>query len=138
LDWSTPKAAPVSVWRPRAYGWALAPVCALLVAAFFVYKAYWQIPPGVRAEVQSIDGSAYRISDTGDHQLAPGDKLAEGDHLRTSGGAHTVLRLSDGSTVEVNERSVLGVGARGHNMTIALDNGAVIVQAAKRDSGHCM
>jgi hypothetical protein len=46
------------------------------------------------------------------------------------------LRLMDGSTVEVNERSVVGVGARGRNMTVALENGAVIVQAAKRTSGH--
>ncbi|MFC5863178.1 FecR domain-containing protein [Acidicapsa dinghuensis] len=136
LDWSAPKAARVPAWHLRRYSWALAPVCVLLVTAFFVYRAYWQVPPGVRAEVQSINGSVYRISDTGDRLLKPGDKLAEGDQLRTGGGAHTVLRLSDGSTVEVNERSVLGVGARGHNMTIALDNGAVIVQAAKRDSGH--
>ena len=136
LDWSAPKAARAFVWRPQIFGWALPAVCALLVCSFFVYRTYWQVPPGVRAEVQSIDGSAYSISDAGDRQLAPGDKLTEGEHLRTSGGAHAVLRLSDGSTVEVNERSVLGVGARGHNMTIALDNGAVIVQAAKRDSGH--
>ena len=136
LDWSAPKAARAFVWRPQVFGWALPAVCAALVCSFFVYRTYWQIPPGVRAEVQSIDGSAYSISDAGDRQLSPGDKLAEGEHLRTSGGAHAVLRLSDGSTVEVNERSVLGVGARGHNMTIALDNGAVIVQAAKRDSGH--
>ena len=136
LDWSAPKAAPAFVWRPRAFSWALAPIFALLVGTFFVYRAYWQVPPGVRAEVQSIDGSAYRISGAGDRPLHPGDTLAEGDHLRTSGGAHAVLRLSDGSTIEVNERSFLDVGARGHNMTIALDNGAVIVQAAKRDSGH--
>jgi hypothetical protein len=136
LDWSAPKAAHVSVWRPRAFGWALAPACALAICGFFVYRAYWQVPPGVRAEVQSVDGSAYLDTNAGDHALAVGDKLAEGDHLRTSGGAHAVLRLSDGSTLEVNERSVLGVGARGHNMTVALDNGAVIVQAAKRDSGH--
>jgi FecR-like protein/putative zinc finger protein len=136
LDWSTPKATRTIVWPPRAFGWVLASSFALLVCSFFVYRAYWQIPPGVRAEVESIDGSAYRISDKGDHQLSPGDKLAEGEHLRTNGGAHAVLRLSDGSTVEVNERSVLAVGARGRNMTISLDNGAVIVQAAKRDAGH--
>ena len=136
LDWSTPRAARTHAWRLQAYSWALAPLCVLLVGSFLVYRAYWQVPPGVRAEVQSIDGSVYRISDTGDHLLATGDKLAEGDHLRTGGGSHTVLRLSDGSTVEVNERSALGVGARGHNMTIALDNGAVIVQAARRDFGH--
>jgi hypothetical protein len=136
LDWSAPKAARPFVWRPWVSGWALPTVCALLVCSFFVYKTYWQVPPGVRAEVRSIDGSAYGISSAGDRQLSAGDKLTEGEHLRTSGGAHAVLRLSDGSTIEVNERSVLGVGARGHNMTISLDNGAVIVQAAKRGSGH--
>jgi len=136
FDWSTPKSARAFVWRPRALGWAVTPVFALVICLVFVYKAYWQIPPGVRAEVQSIDGSVYRISDAGDHRLSPGDKLGEGENLRTGGGGHAVLRLADGSTIEVNERSVLKVGARGHNMTIALDNGAVIVQAAKRDSGH--
>jgi hypothetical protein len=135
-DWSAPRAARATVWRPRVFGWTFASAAALLVCLLFVYKAYWEIPPGVRAEVQSIDGAAYRISDTGDRQLAPGDKLAEGEHLRTSGGAHAVLRLTDGSTVELNERTVLAVGARGHNTTIALDGGDVIVQAAKRTSGH--
>ena len=136
LDWSTPRPARAFAWHPRVYGWSLACAAALIVSSLFVYRAFWQIPPGVRAEVQSIDGTAYRISATGDRELAPGDQLAEGDHLRTSGGAHAVLRLSDGSTVEVNERSVLGVGARGHNMTVSLDDGDVIVQAAKRTSGH--
>ena len=87
LDWSTPKAVQRSAWRPRAYSWVLAPACALLVAAFFIYRAYWQVPPGVRAEVQSMNGSVYRISVTGDHALQPGDRLAEGDHLRTGGGS---------------------------------------------------
>jgi DNA-binding FrmR family transcriptional regulator len=136
LDWSSPEAKRTSVWPSQAFGLAMAACFALLVFSFFAYKAYWQIPPGVRAEVQSIDGSAYGISDAGDRKLTAGDQLKPGEQFRTSGGAHATLRLSDGSTVEVNERSVLGVGARGHNMTISLDNGAVIVQAAKRDSGH--
>jgi hypothetical protein len=136
VDWSIPKVHRALRLRPQVFGWALAPSLALLVCAFFVYKVYWQVPPGVRAEVQSIDGAAYRISDTGDRQLQPGDKLGEGDHLRTAGGAHAVLRLADGSTVELNERSVVSVGERGQNMTVSLDNGAAIVQAAKRTSGH--
>jgi hypothetical protein len=136
LDWSIPAAKDAFVWRSQAFGLATAACFALLVFSFFAYRAYWQTPPGVRAEVQSINGSAYGISDAGDRQLSAGDQLKDGEQFRTSGGAHAVLRLSDGSTVEVNERSVLGVGARGHNMTISLNNGAVIVQAAKRDSGH--
>jgi hypothetical protein len=46
------------------------------------------------------------------------------------------VKLSDGSLVEVRERSEFAVNARGKNMTIALDRGAVIVQAAKRKAGH--
>ncbi|MGD0097812.1 MAG: FecR domain-containing protein [Terracidiphilus sp.] len=136
VNWSAPAVQRAHVWRPQRIGWAIAASFALMACTFFVYKAYWQVPPGVRAEVQSIDGSAWRISNAGDRQLFPGDKLSEGDHLRTSGGAHAVLRLADGSTVEINERSTLGVGARGQNMTITLDKGAVIVQASKREFGH--
>ena len=136
LNWSTPTQARAFVWQPRRFGMALAACLALVACTFFVYRAYWQIPPGVRAEVQSIDGSAYRFSNGSDRKLVAGDKLIEGDHLRTSGGSHAVLRLADGSTIEVNERSVLGVGARGNSMTVALDSGAVIVEAAKRTTGH--
>ena len=78
VDWSVPKAARVSVWRPRAMGWALAPVCALLVGTFLVYQAYWRVPTGVRAEVQSIDGAAYLDSGVSEHPLAAGEKIAEG------------------------------------------------------------
>jgi hypothetical protein len=136
VNWSAPAVERAPVWRPQRFGWAMAASLVLMACTFFLYKAYWQVPQGVRAEVESIDGSAYLISNAGDRQLAQGDKLNEGEHLRTSGGAHAVLRLSDGSTVEVNERSFLGVGARGRSMTISLDKGAVIVEAAKRDSGH--
>jgi ferric-dicitrate binding protein FerR (iron transport regulator) len=136
LDWTAPKPRRAAAWRPRVFGWASACTIALLITSFLVYKVYWQVPPGVRAEVQSIDGSAYRISEAGDRRLSPGETLGEGETLKTSGGGHAVLRLTDGSTIEVNERSVVGVGARGRDMTVSLENGAVIVQASKRTTGH--
>jgi hypothetical protein len=136
VDWSAPQIARGRSWNLRAFRWALAPTFAVLALTVVLYRAFWQVPPGVRAEVVSIDGSASRISDAGDAPILAGDKLSEGDRLRTNAGSHAVLRLSDGSAVEVNERSVLSVGARGRNMTLAVDNGAVIVQAAKRTSGH--
>ena len=122
--------------QPWEMGWAMAASLALAATGLFVYRTYWQIPPGVRAEVKSIDGSASLITDKGDRLLAAGAELKEGDELRTSGGSHAVLRLADGSTVEMNERSAVSVGARGRNMTVDLDHGAVIVRAAHRTAGH--
>jgi FecR protein/Putative zinc-finger len=145
VDWSapastrTPRAARISrpAARPSpAMGWALAFSFALAVASFFVYRTWWMVPPGVRAEVAAIDGSAYLISESGDRKLAPGEALNEGDRLRTTGASRATIRLSDGSTVDVNERTAIEVGARGRDMTVSLDGGDVIVQAAKRTRGH--
>ena len=136
VDWSAPSIRNKTVTVRRPLGWALAFSMALLACVAFLYRTYWQVPPGVRAEVASIDGSAYLIANGGDRKLAAGDKLSEGDRLRTNGSSRAVLRLSDGSTVEVNERTALEVGARGRDMTVSLDGGDLIVQAAKRTSGH--
>jgi hypothetical protein len=136
VDWTAPQITSAPHRHPQAWGWAVAFSCVLLISGLFVYKAYWQIPPGVRAEVQSIDGSAYLLSDSGDRQLATGAELREGDQLRTSGQSRAVLHLSDGSVVEVGQRSTLGVGARGRDTTVRLVQGALIVQAAHRTSGR--
>jgi len=137
VNWSAPKVMPLRPKvRPRAIAWAMAASLAVAAAGLFAYQAYWQVPPGVRAEVQSIDGTASLITDSGDRLLAPGAQLREGDVLRTGGASHAVVRLADGSTVEMNERSALGFGARGHNVTLDLDRGALIVKASHRKSGH--
>jgi FecR protein len=136
VNWSAPAVITAARRSPARLGWVLAASAAAFAIGLFVYRAYWQVPPGVRAEVQSIDGSAYVIRDHGDRRIAAGAELREGDELRTAGNSRAVLRLSDGSLVEVNQRSALDVGARGQNMTVRLERGAVIVQAAHRTSGH--
>ena len=136
VDWSAPRLAPTAKQRRFALTWAIAGSAAVLLASFFVYRAYWQVPPGVQAEVQSIDGSAYLVEGTGERRLVPGATLHEGEELRTAGDSFAVLRLADGSSVEVNQRSTLGVGARGRDAMVRLNRGAVIVQAAHRTSGH--
>ncbi|HLY42165.1 MAG TPA: FecR domain-containing protein [Terracidiphilus sp.] len=137
VDWSAPRIMKPRVKvRPQVWGWAFATAFAVLVTGFFLYRTYWQVPPGVRADVESIDGSASLITNSGDHLLSAGAQLREGDQLRTSVGSQAVLRLADGSTVEMNERSAVSIGARGRNMTIHLDRGDVIVKAAHRTSGH--
>ena len=143
VDWSAPKVMrPKAVMtaktgvRPWPMAWAMAASLAIAATGLYLYRTYWQVPAGVRAEVQSIDGSASLITDSGDRLLTAGAQLQEGDELRTSGASRAILRLSDGSMVEMNERSEVSIGARGHNMTVALDHGAVIVRAAHRSSGR--
>ena len=137
MDWSAAKVMTPKRVKPWPTAWAMAASLAIAATGLFLYKAYWQIPTGVRAEVQSIDGSASLITDSGDRLLMAGAQLQEGDELRTSGASRAVIRLSDGSTVEMNERSEVSIGARGRNMTVALDHGALIVRAAQRRlQGH--
>lgn len=136
VDWTLPVLARGFVWRPQMLGWTLAPLVAVLVCLLFVYRTYWHLLPGVQAQVQTIEGSAYRLSKDGSRPLSAGDEIGVDEHVRTTGGAHAVLRLRDGSLVEVNGRTELGVGSRGQNTTLTLAEGDVIVQAAKRTSGH--
>jgi hypothetical protein len=132
-------------WTPAvptkaAAGWPrfalLSAVFAIAVAGFVVHNMYFAVPAGARASVQSIDGNVYRVTSNGDVLARVGDALQEGDNLRTTEGAHAYVRLSDGSVVEVNERTSFTVQARGKDMTVAVDRGAVLVQAARRNSGH--
>ena len=86
--------------------------------------------------VESADGLIYRVSDTGTVPLIRGAEVASGADIRTARDSHAMLRLRDGSHVEMRERSGLSVSERGKDMTIGLDRGAIIVQAAKRHTGH--
>ncbi len=141
LDWRSPLTASeqtvrVPLWKQGAVRWGALPALASLMLLFAVYSIYFRVLPGVHAEVQSVEGATYRISGAEIRQIAVGDTLAEGERLRTGSGAHAVLRLTDGSAIEMNERSVLGVGVRGQDTNILLENGNVIVQAVHREHGH--
>jgi hypothetical protein len=90
-------------------------------------------PSGPRAVVEVASGDLYRLPEGTLHQ---GAALGDGEVLRTGPGARAVLRLSDGSAVEVNERSELFVNAAWSGQTIHLQRGDVIVQAAKQHHGR--
>ena len=93
----------------------------------------WLAPGGPRATVVSANGGLYRLTGgTLEAAAAIGDK----ERVRTGPGAHAMLRLADGSTVEVNERTELFVTAAWSGQAIHLQRGDVIVQAAKQRRGH--
>ena len=93
-------------------------------------------PQGMRARVESLNGVLTRVGYNGDQPLKVGDEVTEGQRVRTGGGSHAMLRLRDGSVVEMNERAEFGVSMGRKDTTIQLERGNIIIQAAKRDSGH--
>lgn len=120
--------------RPQWTRWAIAAGLALVA----VYAGRDRIdsalaPSGPRATLENLDGSVYRLASG---PVAKGASLAEGEVIRTGPGAHAVLRLADGSSVEMNERTELALHAAWSGQTVQLERGDVIVQAAKQRRGH--
>lgn len=135
----------VTAWQhelPRVtndrFRWALAAAAVLVIgiSVYSIQDIFFSSPAGMRARVESFSGALYRIGVGGEQPLKAGDELAEGDNVRTGGASRAMLRLADGSLVEMNERAQFGVSMRRSDTTIKLDRGNIIVQAAKRKTGH--
>lgn len=90
-------------------------------------------PRGPRATVASLQGPLYLVSQG---MLEAGSSIGENEAIRTGPGARAVLRLHDGSMVDVNERTELSLHAAWSGQSIRLERGDLIVQAAKQRRGH--
>ncbi len=123
----------VSSW-PQWRTWAIA--AALLVAALYLGRDRLDTlmaPQGPRATVASVEGGFYGVVEG---VIQNGATIREGQVVRTGPGARAVLRLADGSVIDVNERSELFVRAAWSGQTVYLQRGDIIVRAAKQRRGH--
>jgi hypothetical protein len=139
----------------RRMQWAaLAAAAALLLAIPYLGRNAidsMMAPGGPRATVVSADGGLYRLaglsaeaqsakveahSAKAEGSLVNGAAIGERESVRTGPGAHAVLRLADGSTVDVNERTELFVTSAWSGQAIHLQRGDIIVQAAKQRRGQ--
>ena len=129
-------------FRPRKAshnyaGWAIA-ASVTLVAGIGGWYGYTQFPAlagGPRATVASIDGGLFRVSGDTLTPLAPGAELNENDPVRTAKASSAVLRLNDGSQIEMNQRAQVSVSRTWNGSTVHLALGSIIVEAAKQRSG---
>ena len=118
-----------------ALPWAIA--AAVVLVAGITLPEYFNVlmaPSGPRATVASVDGELYRVAPAG--LLTVGAQISENEELRTAKGSRAVLKLRDGSLVEVAERSDLRVSERWSGKTVALERGSVMVEAAKQRRGR--
>jgi hypothetical protein len=113
----------------RWMGWMRwAAAAAIVLAAFYLGRDLLDsafAPSGPRATVVSISDCLYRIPQT---ILQVGSPLMEGEVVRTPAGSRAILRLVDGSRIEMNERTELAVHAAWSGYTIQLSRGDIIVQ----------
>ncbi len=127
-----------SIPSSMAWGWAMGAAAVFAAAVAVVAFSNGMLPGqhSVRASVQTVDGSLYTGSGAEMRLIPAGYEIRNGDEVRTAKGSTAVVRLLDGSLVEMGERSDLSVTRAWKGTTIHLDGGQVIVQAAKQRSGR--
>ena len=117
---------------------ASAVVAAVLVAvvagAVVVRDLAGRRSPG--AVVEAGESSIYASSNGQTRSLQANERIAFGDIVRSNGGAGGMLRLADGSRVEVRSRSELSLEHAKDGVRIRLNHGGIIVNAAKQRDGH--
>lgn len=117
--------------------WAMA--AALVLGAGVALWMALQVVPlswGQSAGIETADGNLFQVAAEGYLPLQSGQDVAYGDTVRTGRDAGAVLRLADGSSVEMSDRAELRVERRLRGTTIHLARGQIIVEAADQGSGH--
>ncbi|MCA1576301.1 MAG: FecR domain-containing protein [Acidobacteria bacterium] len=124
------------VLQPVVMRWGIAAalVIGFVLLAIPFMQRYW--PMGeFEATVQAAEGQVFQVADTQTAAVTTGTKLQRGEKVRTAKDAHAVVRLSDGSLIEMKERSELYLTKSGQGTTIHLDRGSIVVEAAKQREG---
>ncbi len=121
-----------------AWRWSIAAgllLCFGLAAMFFVERLDLS-GRTLAATVESADGDLYRVSETESRALRTGEQIQKGERVRTSKGSNAVLRLADGSLIEMRERSEVSITENMKGVTVKLERGDVAVEAAKQRERH--
>ncbi|MCA1624459.1 MAG: FecR domain-containing protein [Acidobacteria bacterium] len=124
--------------RTNVARWSVAAVFVICVglAGLFVSERFDWSGRTLAATIENASGAIYVVSDAQSRQLAAGEQLQKGERVRTAKDSNAVLRLADGSTVEMRERSEFSVTENRRGVTVQLERGDVIVEAAKQHNGR--
>lgn len=135
-----PAAAPAARSTSTVRRWL--PLAAAAVVMFTVASLgflVWDGWPGggMVATVATIDGSLMAVDDGDGHAaamaaLTGGAEIAANAPVRTAKGSSAIVELTDGSRVELAERTQVRVRERRSGTTVYVDRGSIIVEAAQQ------
>ena len=91
---------------------------------------------GLRASVEVVDGTLQLVDGSSVRALPAEAEIRSHQVLRTARDSNALLRLADGSRIEVDQRSELELGASRRGTTISLARGNIIVHAADQGDGQ--
>lgn len=112
------------------WGIAAAAVVAIGLAAWPLWQRFSTSSGALNGVVEAADGEVYRVTDQRTERLQTGGQLYAGERLRTAAGGRALVRLNDGSTVELGERGEFAFSGAGAGAALRLDRGALIVETA--------
>src|SRR5262249_7055121 len=115
--------------------WAIA-ATVVIAAGLFIYERLSRVSDAFNTIVYAMDGPVLSVGTNDTRTLTIGDKVAAGEKIRCAKDAGAVMKLPDGTLIEMRERSEFSVTRNSGDTTIHLDRGNVIVQAAKQRDGH--
>jgi hypothetical protein len=133
--------SPAPPRRDHAFERAVQPfaIAAGVIAAAGLASWFLIIPHGAssgHATVRSINGTLYQVSADGLRPMTAGEAVPDRVDIRTARGSSATIALADGSIAEMRERSDLKTSRAAGEITLHLEHGSVILQAAHRTSGH--
>jgi ferric-dicitrate binding protein FerR (iron transport regulator) len=124
--------------QPVVMRWGIAAALVIgfgLLALPFIQR-YAPFGGEFEATVQAAEGQVYQVDDLHTTLVNSGEKLQRGEYLRTAKDSRAMVRLGDGSMIEMKDRSEFSITKNAQGTTIHLNRGAIVVEAAKQDKGH--
>jgi ferric-dicitrate binding protein FerR (iron transport regulator) len=121
--------------QPVVMRWGIAAALVLgfgLLAIPFMQR-FWQTD--FEATVHAAEGQVFQVADTQTALVNAGAKLKNGEKVRTAKDGRAVVQLSDGSLIEMKDRSELYLTKNSQGTTIHLSRGNIVVEAAKQKDG---
>ncbi len=119
--------------RPVVLRWGIAAALVIGLGLIALPLIQRYVPFGsFEATVSAADGPVYAVTDAQTRLLNAGEKIKRGDTIRTAKDARAVVRLGDGSLIEMKDRSEFSINQTLRGTTLHLDRGSVIVEAAKQ------